>query len=168
LLYCLVCAAITAFLLVWNLVKGVQNNWNLPQWKHHRWEEALEVTIGVLIVAETLLTMRVLGPRTFFSSCWCVFDFVVAVLTLVSIGYGLEHLGRQGEICEADVPLLLLRFVLQPARVLATVAVTYRTRQMQNGVDELRVDFDSLPAIAGAGIDAGVFLPLQEMQSHRS
>ena len=25
----------------------IQNNWNLPQWKHHRWEEILEVTVGV-------------------------------------------------------------------------------------------------------------------------
>merc|ERR1712048_1214805 len=129
----------------WNLSKGVQNHWNLPQWKHHRWEEALEVGIGVLIVAETLLTMRVLGVRTFFCSCWCVFDFVVTVLTLVSIGYGLKHLGRKGEITEADVPLLMLRFVLQPARVLAAVAGTYRAHNMQNSVEELRVDFSVLP-----------------------
>jgi len=144
LLYCLACASVTAFLLAWNVVKGVQNSWNLPQWKHHRWEEALEVGIGVLIFAETMLTMRVLGARDFFSNGWCIFDFCVAALTVVSIGYGLEHLGRKGEICEANIPLLTLRFVLQPARVLAVAASTYRTRQMQNQVDELRVDFGSL------------------------
>lgn len=158
LLYCLACFAVTAFLLAWNLVKGVQNNWNLPQWKHHRWEEALEVGIGVLIVAETLLTMRVLGLRAFFSSLWCIFDLAVALLTVVSVCYGLEHLGRKGEICEANVPLLMLRFVLQPARVLAAVAVTYRARRMQNRVDELRVDFDSLQNGGTA------FAHMQEMQ----
>mmetsp|Transcript_1447 Transcript_1447/g.3653 ORF Transcript_1447/g.3653 Transcript_1447/m.3653 type:complete len:273 (+) Transcript_1447:120-938(+) len=146
LIYCAACSAVTALLLVWNLAKGIQNDWNLPQWKHHRWEEAIEVTIGVLIVSETLLTMRVLGFLVFFSSCWCVFDFCVALLTAVSICYGLEHLGRHGEIAEANVPLLMLRFVLQPARVLALAVSTYRTRQMQTGVHELRVDFNSLPS----------------------
>lgn len=36
LLYSLACASVMLVLLVWNIVKGVQNNWNLPQWKHHR------------------------------------------------------------------------------------------------------------------------------------
>eukprot|EP00927_Polykrikos_kofoidii_P084224 TRINITY_DN8820_c0_g1_i2.p1 TRINITY_DN8820_c0_g1~~TRINITY_DN8820_c0_g1_i2.p1 ORF type:complete len:249 (-),score=32.07 TRINITY_DN8820_c0_g1_i2:73-819(-) len=146
LVYCFGCAGLTLFLLVWNLVKGVQNDWNLPQWKHHFWEEALEVSIGVLIVVETMITMRVIGLRAFVGSCWCLFDLAVALLTAVSICYGLKHLGRRGEICEADVPLLLMRFILQPARVLAALASTYRTRQMQSEVDELRVDFDALPA----------------------
>mmetsp|Transcript_96919 Transcript_96919/g.312935 ORF Transcript_96919/g.312935 Transcript_96919/m.312935 type:complete len:257 (+) Transcript_96919:80-850(+) len=158
LLYCLACFIVTSFLLCWNLAKGMQNHWNLPQWQHHRWEEATEVGIGVLIVAETLLTMRVLGLRAFFCSAWCIFDFVVALLTIVSICYGLEHLGLNGEICEANVPLLMLRFVLQPARVLATVAVTYRARRMQSRVDELRVDFDSLQ---NGGTS---FTPMQELR----
>jgi len=158
LLYCLACFGVTAFLLSWNLAKGVQNHWNFPQWKHHRWEELLEVGIGVLMVAETLLTMRVLGLRAFFSSGWCIFDFIVALLTIVSVCYGLEHLGTRGEICEANVPLLMLRFVLQPARVLAAVAVTYRAHRMQNRVDELRVDFNSL---ANGGT---AFAHMQEMR----
>ncbi|CAK0900420.1 unnamed protein product [Prorocentrum cordatum] len=109
------------------------------------WEEVTEVTIGVLIVSETLLTLRVVGIRDFFCNCWCVFDLLVAALTVVSVGYALEHVGRHGNIAEANVPLLMLRFVLQPARVFAAVASTWRTRRMQNHVDELRVDFDSLP-----------------------
>ncbi|CAK0900418.1 unnamed protein product, partial [Prorocentrum cordatum] len=145
LIYCTVCAGVQAWLLAWNLIKGVQNHWNLPQWKHHRWEEVTEVTIGVLIVSETLLTLRVVGIRDFFCNCWCVFDLLVAALTVVSVGYALEHVGRHGNIAEANVPLLMLRFVLQPARVFAAVASTWRTRRMQNHVDELRVDFDSLP-----------------------
>lgn len=154
LLYCCACSAVTAFLLGWNLLKGVQNSWNLPQWQHHRWEEALEVSIGILIVAETLLTMRVLGVRAFLDNGWCMFDLVVALLTVVSIGYGLEHLGRKGEICEANVPLLMLRFLLQPARVLAALASTIRTREMQSSVDELTVDFSSLSAGSGAAFEA--------------
>lgn len=149
LIYCCGCAVIMAFLLVWNVVKGMQNNWNLPQWRHHPWEEALEVTVGVLIVTETALTMRVIGVRTFLASWWCVCDLVVALLTAVSIVYGLMHLGRRGEVCEADVPLLLLRFVLQPTRVLAAFAGTCRAQRMQARVDELQVNFDALPLRGG-------------------
>lgn len=151
------CAMVTAGLLAWNLVKGVQNGWDLPQWKHHRWEEVTEVTIGVIIVVETLLTMRVLGLRAFLSNYWCLLDLGVAVLTIVSIGYGLVHLGRRGELCEASVPLLLLRFVLQPARVVALAAGAVRTRQMQSGVEELRVDFDSLQTVVpGDGLNGSL------------
>lgn len=144
LIYSLACAALMLALLVWNIVKGIQNNWNLPQWKHHRWEEILEVTVGVAIVVEVLLTLRVLGVRDFCANPWCVFDAIVAVLTVISTGYGLEHLGRQGEICEAQLPLLFLRFVLQPARLLAAVVQTWRTRRMQIDAEELRVDVNML------------------------
>ncbi|CAK9000659.1 unnamed protein product [Durusdinium trenchii] len=144
LIYSLACATVMFGLLVWNIVKGIQNNWNLPQWKHHRWEEVLEVTIGLVIVLEVLLTLRVLGVRDFLANPWCVFDATVAVLTVVSTGYGLEHLGRQGEICEAQLPLLFLRFVLQPARLLAAVVSTWRTRRMQLDAHELRVDVRNL------------------------
>merc|ERR1712048_1258460 len=116
-------------------------------WKHHRWEEFMEVTIGATMVVETTITMRILGVSTFFTSCWCVFDFVVALLTAISIGYGLKHLGSEGEIVEADVPLLLIRFILQPSRVLAAVLGTYRTRWIQTEVDELQVDFANLGAL---------------------
>jgi len=144
--YCLCCSVLTAFLFCWNFAKGMQNHWNLPQWKHHRWEECLEVTIGACMAVETLITLRVLGPRDFFRNIWCVFDFCVMLLTVVSIGYGLVHLGKNGEICEADIPLLMLRFVLQPVRVLAACASTCRVRNMQEQVNELQIDFGALPA----------------------
>eukprot|EP00438_Fugacium_kawagutii_P020611 Skav206472 [mRNA] locus=scaffold1672:152904:166515:- [translate_table: standard] len=149
LIYSLACAALMLVLLVWNIVKGIQNNWNLPQWKHHRWEEICEVTIGIAIVIEVALTLRVLGVRAFCANAWCVFDAIVAALTVVSTGYGLEHLGREGEICEAQLPLLFLRFVLQPARLLAALVSTWRTRRMQIDAEELRVDFDVAPEAAG-------------------
>lgn len=121
----------------------MQNNWNLPQWKHHFWEEVLEVTLGACMVLETLLTLWVLGFKPFFRNCWCIFDFMVMLATAVSIGWGLEHIGRKGEITEADVPLLCLRFVLQPARIIAVCMSARRTREMQK-VDELQVDFGAL------------------------
>jgi len=143
LIYCLCCSLATLFLLAWNLYKGMQNNWNLPQWKHHRWEEVLEVMLGACMVLETVLTLCVLGFRRYFTDCWCVFDCIVAVVTVISIGYGIEHIGRNGEISEADVPLLCLRFISQPARVVAICMGVSRTREMQQ-VNELQIDFDAL------------------------
>lgn len=152
LVYCLCCSTATLILLGWNLCKGMDNNWNLPQWKHHFWEEVLEVALGACMVLETFLTLGVLGMKTFFSNGWCRFDFVVMLATVVSISYGLEHIGRQGEITEADVPLLSLRFVLQPARVLAVCMSARRTHEMQQA-DELQVDFGALEA-SGPGMQA--------------
>lgn len=57
-----------------------------------------------------------------------------------------ELFERSPQTPQADVPLLLLRFVLQPLRVLVVAIGTYRARQMQSRVRELRVDFDTLPA----------------------
>eukprot|EP00747_Dinoflagellata_sp_TGD_P209908 gnl/TRDRNA2_/TRDRNA2_83271_c0_seq2.p1 gnl/TRDRNA2_/TRDRNA2_83271_c0~~gnl/TRDRNA2_/TRDRNA2_83271_c0_seq2.p1 ORF type:complete len:112 (+),score=11.71 gnl/TRDRNA2_/TRDRNA2_83271_c0_seq2:68-403(+) len=93
---------------------------------------------------ETLITLRMLGIRVFFASTWNILDFVVALLTIVSIAYGLEHLGRKGEVCEADVPILMIRFVLQPVRVLTSCAVARRTREMQGAVDDMDINFDRL------------------------
>lgn len=145
LIYCVVIFVFTLFLFCWNVVKGMENNWNLPQWKHHPWEEVMEVLIGACMTIETFITLRLLGVKTFFRNSWHTFDFVVMMLTILSILYGLEHLGRRGEICEADVPLLMIRFILQPIRVMATLASTCRTREMQVSIEELKVDFDMLP-----------------------
>eukprot|EP00405_Crypthecodinium_cohnii_P059362 CAMPEP_0206634594 /NCGR_PEP_ID=MMETSP0325_2-20121206/70123_1 /ASSEMBLY_ACC=CAM_ASM_000347 /TAXON_ID=2866 /ORGANISM="Crypthecodinium cohnii, Strain Seligo" /LENGTH=139 /DNA_ID=CAMNT_0054160397 /DNA_START=69 /DNA_END=489 /DNA_ORIENTATION=+ len=109
-------------------MRGLENHWNLPQWKHHPAEEVVELAIGTCIVLETLFTMA------------------DALLTVVSMGFGLRHLGRKGEVAEADVPLLLIRFILQPSRVVALGYSTWRTQQIQNNVRELRVDFDAVAA----------------------
>eukprot|EP00439_Symbiodinium_sp_Y106_P030912 s1146_g3.t1 len=70
LIYSSACAAVVLVLLVWNIVKGVQNNWNLPQWKHHRWEEFLEVSIGVAKLCSTVGPSRKQQPIPFFGSCF--------------------------------------------------------------------------------------------------
>mmetsp|Transcript_34197 Transcript_34197/g.72813 ORF Transcript_34197/g.72813 Transcript_34197/m.72813 type:complete len:292 (+) Transcript_34197:349-1224(+) len=146
LIYCFVVSASTCWLLVWNVMRGLENHWNLPQWKHHPAEEVVELAIGTCIVLETLFTMAALGLRAFCTSLWCLFDLLVALLTVVSMGFGLRHLGRKGEVAEADVPLLLIRFILQPSRVVALGYSTWRTQQIQNNVRELRVDFDAVAA----------------------
>merc|ERR1712046_473122 len=94
-------------------------------------------------VLETCLTLGVLGPRSFFRDCGCRFDFTVMLATVVSISYGLVHIA-QGEITQADVPLLCLRFVLQPARMMAVCMGACRAREMQDNVNDLPVDFGVL------------------------
>ena len=58
------------------------------------------------------------GRKEFFTNVWCVFDLVVAVLTTISMLYAMSHLGREGEISQASLPLLVLRFIVQPCRVI--------------------------------------------------
>eukprot|EP00929_Paragymnodinium_shiwhaense_P112134 TRINITY_DN80389_c0_g1_i1.p1 TRINITY_DN80389_c0_g1~~TRINITY_DN80389_c0_g1_i1.p1 ORF type:complete len:265 (+),score=53.56 TRINITY_DN80389_c0_g1_i1:121-915(+) len=152
LLYCAACTIMSAFLCGLHVNKGVQHEWDPSRWRHHNWEEALEVTIGACIVVETMLTLRVLGAHAFFRSYWCIFDFLVMILTVVSIIYGLIHLQQEGHSSKPDFPLLVLRFVLQPVRVCGAFAGTVRTRHMQRQVKELIVDFDALPFAASASV----------------
>jgi len=142
--YCFLYLIVTLSLLVWYIIKGISIHWNLRAWKHLRQVESLEVLLGISLVTETLVTMRLLGVRNFFRDWWLCFDFVVMLLTVVSTGYALEHVGHRDRVRDAYFPLLMLRFVLQPVRVLAVIGSTYRIRQMQSEVDELQIDFASL------------------------
>mmetsp|Transcript_16886 Transcript_16886/g.49387 ORF Transcript_16886/g.49387 Transcript_16886/m.49387 type:complete len:198 (+) Transcript_16886:166-759(+) len=160
LFYCVCCFILTVFLLVWTLIKGMQNHWNLPDWKHHQWEEILEVGVSTALVVETLNSVWVCGVVEFFRSCWHILDVVVAVLAMISVGYGLSHLRQPGNIYHASLPLLMLRFVLQPARVLVQAKYTHRIHQMQK-VNELPVDFNSLRLGQGAG---GAAIELGQIQ----
>lgn len=142
LVYCFVCLAVILFLLTWNIAKGVWYEWDLPQWEHHRWEEVVEAIIGVCMVIETLVTLRLMGTD-FFRNLWCLFDFAVMLLFIVSTIYAFQNIRSEENITEANIALLMVRFVLQPVRVLAAIGTTYRTWQMQK-VDELQVDFSLL------------------------
>jgi len=147
--YCTLCSLVTVLLLVSNLVEAVKDRWRLPHWKHHLWEEVLEVVIGLCLILETSLTLYVLGPRLFFHSPWCLFDFLVSLLTTVSIAYGVQALTMRDWPEGASLPLLLVRFALQPTRVLAVCAGIWRARRLQLEVDALQVDFSTVsPATA--------------------
>lgn len=145
LVYCISIFLLTFFVFSWNLRKGIYDEWNMPGWRHHQWEEALEVFIGSCMTVETIVTMRLLGLKTFFGVLWHIFDFVVMVLTILSVLYALDHLSQGGETCEADMLLLMIRFLLQPVRVMTTLAEMYRVHEMQKNVEELSVDFNALP-----------------------
>lgn len=125
----------------------MQHGWDFPSWRHHRWEECVEVLISFCMVSETCLTLQLLGLKDFFRSRWNVFDFVLSVLTMASVVYALKNINQSGEIQEAYMPLLAFRFVLQPVRVFFVMVSAYNARRMQTQVDNLAVQFDGLPAI---------------------
>lgn len=139
--YCITLSSLTTFLLVWSVVRGVQGRWALAEWRHYAWEEWLEVFVGACLLLETVLTLAVVGWRSFLQNVWCLLDAAVVLLAVVSITYGACHLATK--TFRADVPLLLLRFALQPFRMLAACAATYRAQRMQHDVNELQIDFSS-------------------------
>lgn len=123
--YCITLSSLTTFLLVWNIVRGVQG----------------QVFVGACLLLETALTLTVVGWRSFLQNVWCLLDAAVVLLAVVSITYGACHLATK--TFRADVPLLLLRFALQPFRMLAACAAAYRAQRMQHDVNELQIDFGS-------------------------
>eukprot|EP00929_Paragymnodinium_shiwhaense_P006625 TRINITY_DN11043_c0_g1_i2.p1 TRINITY_DN11043_c0_g1~~TRINITY_DN11043_c0_g1_i2.p1 ORF type:complete len:218 (-),score=34.97 TRINITY_DN11043_c0_g1_i2:306-959(-) len=143
LVYCLACTLATLVLLVWDIWRGIRHNWHFLELHHHVWEELLEVLVGLCIVVETALTCVVLGWRSFLRSWWCRFDLVVAILTATSVVYGLLHFEEATSIDQAEIPLLLVRFIVQPVRVLVVLHGTIEARRQQAAAEEI-VDFATL------------------------
>jgi uncharacterized membrane protein len=131
LVYTTVCAFTALGLIVWNLYRGVQNNWDLPTWEQHPVEEIIELTLCAAVVVEVAVTARIVGKSAFFDSSWCLFDLAVAGLSVLSMMYAATHLGRQGEIAQASLPFLVLRFLLQPMRFCALLHQTLNARSIQ-------------------------------------
>jgi hypothetical protein len=131
LIYTTVCALTALGLVVFNIYKGWRNNWELPTWRQHPLEEAIELLLCLAVVGEVAVTARLVGKTAFFDSPWCVFDLAVAGLSTVSMMYALTHLGRDGEIAQASLPFLVLRFMLQPMRFCVLIHQTLEARSIQ-------------------------------------
>lgn len=148
------------FLLFCNLVEGIRIKWQFPLWKYHIWEEVLEVGVGAALTLETSLTLYVLGPLAFFRHPWCLLDLTVTLLTdasiVCSLAYGLLSLEGRARPEFVGTLLLMVRAVLQPARVLAVGAGAIRARRLQREIDALPVDFAAL-----SPGDSTISLPLR-------
>jgi hypothetical protein len=131
LIYTSVCACTALGLIVWNLYKGIQSDWDLPTWEQHPIEELIELSLCAAVVVEVAVTARIVGKSAFFESAWCLFDLAVAGLSVLSMMYAVTHLGRQGEIAQASLPFLVLRFLLQPMRFCALLHQTLNARSIQ-------------------------------------
>ncbi|CAD7952360.1 unnamed protein product [Amoebophrya sp. A25] len=115
----------------------------------HWFAESLEVAIGVLLVLETLLTWYTLGSRTFFASRWCQFDFLVSVLTVFVFVCVLlaDSWWESFDVVQEylEMPILILRFGLQPLRLIQTAHIIRKARQMQITQNSTRITWDPLP-----------------------
>lgn len=152
--YCVICCLLSAVAFVSTLMRsGFVVTQEAAAGGHQwwLWERYLDVVVGFVVCAETLATLWLLGLREFLNNAWCIFDASVVALTLLTwllIIAQRTALLRQGAL-ELDLPLLALRFVLQPCRFLATASLARRARAMQKGGEDLDIISFDLPGDAG-------------------
>jgi len=144
--YCLLCLVASAFLFLYTLAQGHAADWKEDLYKEFTWVEAIELFLGVSIVAETSITYRVVGNRAFFRDKWCVFDLIISTLTGISWFFIFFTAQNWATHIEGDVemPLLATRFGLQPLRVLSTFMALYKSRRMQKSQEDVHFEMVSL------------------------
>jgi len=140
--------------MLWNFVQGARHQWKLPEWRRYPWEEALEVGVCACFVLETVLSLLVIGPWPFLRSSGCLCDTVVALLSVMSIVYGLEDVS-ENKPHGANVDMAVLRFILQPLRVCSASWGALRARRLQREVSDMRVDFGALSSAETSGVSLG-------------
>ncbi|CAD7972022.1 unnamed protein product [Amoebophrya sp. A120] len=118
---------------------------NIKLQPHYHWAlELAEIIIGLCLVVETLVTWYTLGNRAFFASRWCRFDFAVSLGTTWIVL--LESWDRFDFIEEYfEMPILILRFGLQPLRLIQTAHIIRKARQMQITQNSTRIFWEKLP-----------------------
>eukprot|EP00928_Gymnodinium_smaydae_P084753 TRINITY_DN68013_c0_g1_i1.p1 TRINITY_DN68013_c0_g1~~TRINITY_DN68013_c0_g1_i1.p1 ORF type:complete len:495 (-),score=98.42 TRINITY_DN68013_c0_g1_i1:80-1564(-) len=143
--YCAVffaCSLVVCFMNLMHLVKlwaaGVSQPEEEP-WL--QWETELETAIGVAVCLETSTTLWLVGWRVFCRDYWCILDALVTMLImanwclLVLHWYVLAY-----EVMSIDLPVVALRFLLQPCRVLAALSMLRRVRQMQASTVDVELE----------------------------
>jgi len=146
-IYCLLCLVLSGFLFLYTMMQGHALEWQFDLYRHQLWEEIVELVLGVSIVTETVFTYRVVGFDAFFRNKWCVFDMVLSVLTVLSWLFivtksnaWIEHL--EGYL---EMPLLAIRFALQPLRVISTFMALHKARKIQK--QQKRIEFEAIPSL---------------------
>ncbi|CAD7936599.1 unnamed protein product [Amoebophrya sp. A25] len=145
--------AIVSLLLLWNL-KRLATTGFLPRWRHHPWEEALEIVIALLLLAECGTTLFLLGFDRFRRSFWLKLDFFVVCVSWLSLVWAIWQLssskhkaGQEPTLVENfELPFLVLRFMVQPLRVVSQVTQLQRA---QRSLDVDNVDFSRLEDLSG-------------------
>lgn len=133
--YCGVCLVLTGALLSVTVWECTAPRREVRLWRRRLrpWEEAAEAFVGAALCMETLAVFSVLGRRVFVQDCWRILDVIVACLTLVC---GIFFLFRRAVhhvddvVEDIDVPMLGLRFALQPVRMLSTASMVVRAHRM--------------------------------------
>lgn len=152
--YCLLCCLLSTAVCSSSLARAAKRKaWDggaLASHEWHPWEQTLEMLVGLVLCAETLANLWLAGREEFFRDCWSVFDAAVVALTLLSWGLlALQNAVLLGEgVLKLDLPLLTLRFVLQPCRVLAAASMTRRVRRMQQSTVDIAFDVQDYVPVA--------------------
>ncbi|CAD7950831.1 unnamed protein product [Amoebophrya sp. A120] len=172
-LYCLLLLVASTFLLFYNLKRWVQYG-HLPEWDRHVWEEWLEIGITVCLTAETATTLYLLGFRKFMRSYWLRFDLAVVVVLWVCVflvaasklGWVMTDKNAETKKQEdsmfenLELPFLILRFTVQPLRVVSQI--TQLVHRTSTSADVPEVDFAALSRSSNTagGVEVGQQLPM--------
>eukprot|EP00927_Polykrikos_kofoidii_P066951 TRINITY_DN62505_c0_g1_i1.p1 TRINITY_DN62505_c0_g1~~TRINITY_DN62505_c0_g1_i1.p1 ORF type:complete len:475 (+),score=81.81 TRINITY_DN62505_c0_g1_i1:47-1426(+) len=143
LVYCSICFALTCALLVVSVLESWMSGDQSAFWARRLqpWEEAGEAFVGGALCTETVLSIRhwrrnrksYRGKRRIFWDCWRVFDAIIAGLTLI---LGMLFLVRRMVtdttivFKELDVPILGIRFALQPVRMARTTSMVVQAARV--------------------------------------
>lgn len=135
LVYCCVCLVLTGVLLLITLWEDFAPRQEVHFWRRRLrpWEEAGEAFVGAALCTETLI-MFYLERRGFMRDGWRILDIVVAGLTLLCGAFFCFRRACHGAgdvVEDLDVPMLGLRFALQPVRMFSTATMVVRAHQMQ-------------------------------------
>lgn len=146
-LYCFICCVLSAVVCsstVFRVAKHTTQGHIVQEHRWQSWETTIEVLIGLAVCAETTTTLWLRGWRSFVRDLWCLFDSLVVILTLLNwclllLKHGFGEIGKKA-MEDVDLPLFVLRFVLQPFRLCAALSMVRRVTHMhQNTLD---ISFD--------------------------
>lgn len=135
LIYCSLCMVLTSSLLVATVWQDLAPRKEARFWRRklRPWEESGEAFVGAALCTETLVLMRVMGLHHFFKNGWRILDAFVATLTLLcGFFFLLRRTVRQVQdvVEDIDVPMLCIRFSLQPVRMLSTASMVVRAHRL--------------------------------------
>lgn len=146
--YCILCFVVAAVLFSVTTWDVVMHHGRPKHWLRHLRpeEEALEAFVGGALLLETLVRLRYMGLRSFFSNVWRALDGIVVILTLVTwfilvLRRRLRAPVTEDDVEEADLPFLMARFALQPFRIISAVWMVRRARLLAR---QQRDEFEEL------------------------
>lgn len=135
LVYCVVCLLLTSALLVAALCEALAPRQDARFWRRRLrpWEEAVEAFVGAALCTETMALMQVIGWRCFFRDRWRLLDAMIAALTMLCGAFFLLRrvVHNAGDVVESiDMPMLGIRFALQPIRMFSTASMVLRAHRL--------------------------------------
>lgn len=137
LIYCIFCLVLTGVLLAVAVWECMVPKKEARFWRRELrvWEETAEAFVGAALCTETFAVLLHMGPLAFFRDRWRLLDSMIASLTMLcGVFFVLRRAvhGAQRVIEDVDVPILALRFALQPVRMISTASMVVRAHRKLN------------------------------------